>query len=152
MKRSLWFVTEATYWLHTHKDENFQICTFELMAMKLSTCARHKVQNGWTGNYSFSQLTSNSPIWLQTHIVHFITARIWRMTGGYVLTGVCLSTLVGGGVPISGWQGVTSILPDGGYPHPSWSGVPILPNRAYPHPFQWGYPLPRCGWGGLLPR
>ena len=60
------------------------------------------------------------------------TARIRRMTGGYIFS---LSTLLGGGYPISGLGG--------GYPIPGLGrGVPHLRSG-------WGVPHPRSGWWGV---
>ena len=76
---------------------------------------------------------------LKPHIImrlrSFITARVRRMMGGYVFTGVCLYIFLGD----------TPIQPRG-YRQPSWwGGYPILPNRG------WGYyPHPDLGRGVLL--
>ena len=62
-----------------------------------------------------------------------ITARIPRLTGGYIFTGVYLFIFSGGG---------TLIQPMGVYPHPSRrEGTPIIPD------WREGYPLPRSGQG-----
>ena len=56
------------------------------------------------------------------------------MTGGYVFTGVCPFTFVGGGgTPSQVWTGVP-------YHRSGWEGYPI-PG------LDWGVPHPRCGWG-----
>ena len=82
----------------------------------------------------------------------FITARIRRMTGGYIFS---LSTLWGG-YPIQPWTGVYPIQPwMGGYPNQPWMGGvpdPAL-DRGYPNLGQRGYPIPclggypNLGWG-----
>ena len=74
-------------------------------------------------------IRSTASIILITYYVNIFTARIRRMTGGYVFTGVCPSTLVGG-TPFPGLDG-------GRYP--------ILR-------YGWRYPLPRSGWAPILVR
>ena len=69
------------------------------------------------------------------------TARIRRMTGSCVFTGVCLFTFRQG-VPPSSWWGSTPILPDGGrVTHHSCHGVP--PSQVWV-----GVPLSPCLNGG----
>ena len=95
-------------------------------------------------------------------LLSIITARVRSMTRGYVLTGVCLFNIVGGGTPSpshnasnGGGTPVTGprSLPRGtpsqvvgypslrwGYPNPKW-GSPV-PCREYPSPRQGGTPVP----------
>ena len=89
--------------------------------------------------------------------VLFFTARIRRMTGGYVFTGVCLFNFWGG-VPPSPLTGGTPSFPMGGTPFPGLDegGTPC-PNlgRGYPPPSGpgKGVPPPLPGPGkGVSPR
>ena len=96
-----------------------------------------------------------------------ITARIWRMPGGYVFKGVCLQLSWGGGgcplpsswwgVSLSGWQGGTpscqkGVSPSGwwGLPYPSQQGG--TGNPIFPDGDTLGYPLSiKTGWGSPPP-
>ena len=88
----------------------------------------------------------------------FITARIRRMTGGYIFS---LSTLWGGypiqpwmggypiqpwmgGYPIQPWTGGTPTLDRGGTPSHVWGGTPTL-DGGVPHPMSGGVPHLRGG-------
>ena len=109
-----------------------------------------------------------SPCFINKTYDILITARIRRMTGGYVFTGVCLFTFAGGypipgvdrGVPHSrsGWGVPHSRSGLGGYPIPGLDGrypIPGLDGGGYPIPdVDGGYPFPgggvphsRSGWG-----
>ena len=87
-----------------------------------------------------------------------VTAGVRSTREGTVLTGVCLLTLGGGGLPHprSGWWGGYPIPGvGGGVPHPGsgwWGGTPFqVWVGGYPIPparSEWWYP-PRSGWWGV---
>ena len=92
-------------------------------------------------NWDASKGQNTVSLWLQTKPSQmFIPARIRRMTGGYVFTGVCLFNFRGGGgYPIQLTWGI---------PHPADGGTPFLPDMWVQHPWPgWGKPHPRFRWG-----
>ena len=62
--------------------------------------------------------------------MQIITARIRRMTESNIFS---LSTLAGGGYPISGLdEGVPHLRSgQGGYPHPIWPPTPLIPSSSH---------------------